>query len=63
MTKPKVEVIKKERQMICGRCTKTANGTTGKRKGCPSCGGKGTYTDYHYFMIVGKNAFDMDTIK
>jgi DnaJ-class molecular chaperone len=63
MPKAKVEVIKKERQMICGRCTKTANGTTGKRKGCPSCGGKGTYTDYHYYMIFGNQAIDMDSLK
>ena len=60
---PKVKVIKKVRQMICGRCNKTFNGVTGKRKGCPMCGGKGTYSDYHYIMTVGKYAYDMDTIK
>jgi Zn finger protein HypA/HybF involved in hydrogenase expression len=63
MAKAKVEVIKKVRQMSCGRCHKTFNGVTGKRIGCPSCGGKGSYDDYHYTMIVGKYAYDMDTIK
>ena len=59
----KVEVIKKVRQMSCGRCKKTINGTKQQRKGCSSCDGKGTYADYHYVMIVGHTAFEMDTIK
>jgi hypothetical protein len=58
-----IKVIKKIRQMVCGRCHKTINGITAKRKGCCSCGGKGTYDDYHYIMIVGKYAYDMDSVK
>jgi len=63
MTKPKVEVIKKTRNQLCGRCNKKANGNPTLRKGCPNCNGKGKIIDYHYFMIVGKNCFEVDTIK
>jgi len=58
-----IKVIKKIRKMVCGRCNKTLNGITAKRKGCCSCGGQGKYDDYHYIMTVGKYAYDMDTIK
>jgi len=63
-----MKVIKKVRKMSCGRCHKTANGITGKRKGCPNCKGKGNYEDYHYYHIVtDKNGnqfcYDGDTIK
>ena len=59
----KVEVIKKIRNQMCGRCHKTINGKTSKRKGCCSCNGTGNIKDYHYIMIVGKYAYDMDTLK
>ncbi len=63
MIKPKVEVIKKEIASVCGKCNKTVNGIAGKRKGCTSCDSTGKYKDYHYIMIVGKYAYDMDSLK
>jgi RNase P subunit RPR2 len=61
--KPKVEVIKKIRNQFCGRCNKLANGNQKLRKGCCRCGGTGNINDYHYIMIVGKYAYDMDSVK
>jgi hypothetical protein len=59
----KVEVIKKIRNQSCGACHKTVTLPAGKRVGCCRCGGTGKIKDYHYIMIVGKNAFDVDTLK
>ena len=57
--KPKVEVIKKILTAPCGCCFKGEE----PDKNCTSCKGKGIYKDYHYIMIVGNTAYDMDTIK
>ena len=57
--KPKVEVIKKIKESPCMCCFK---GNKPDKK-CKSCNGTGIYKDYHYFMIVGKIAYDMDTVK
>jgi DnaJ-class molecular chaperone len=63
MNKPKVTIIKKTRTSSCGRCHTTVNGIKCKREGCTSCNGTGRYPDYHYMLIVGNIAMDMDTIK
>jgi len=57
--KPKVEIIKKVLTAPCGCCFKGEE----PDKNCTSCNGKGIYKDYHYTMIVGNIAYDMDTLK
>ncbi len=59
----KVTVIKKIKSAYCGKCNITANGSTGKRRGCSSCNGTGEYKDYYYIITVGNIAFGMDTLK
>lgn len=59
----KVKIIKEKRTSPCGRCNTTLNGVNSDRKSCTSCKGTGRYPDYHYIMIVGNIAVDMDTIK
>lgn len=51
------------RNQRCGCCNPKAQGNSRLRKNCIRCEGTGKIKDYHYFMIVGKNCFDMDTIK
>jgi hypothetical protein len=58
--KTKVEMIKKILKSPCA-CTCPNNCKPNPK--CTSCGGSGVYKDYHYFMIVGKTCYDMDTIK
>jgi hypothetical protein len=63
MAKVKVEVIKKVRNQLCGCCNPKAQGNSKLRNTCIRCNGTGKIKDYHYTMIVGKYAYDMDTIK
>ena len=63
MSKPKVTVIKKVRNQSCGACHKTATLAAEKRAGCERCGGTGNIKDWHYVMIVGKYAYDMEFVK
>lgn len=58
--KTKVKVIKKIKDAVCGCCFRSGEKPSKK---CKSCHGTGVYKDYHYVMIVGKVAWDMDTIK
>jgi hypothetical protein len=58
--KPKVRIIKKILKSPC-MCVCPNNKKPNKK--CTSCKGTGIYRDYHYVMIVGKTAWDMDTIK
>jgi hypothetical protein len=58
--KPKVKVMKKILKSPCA-CTCPNNRKPDNK--CASCKGTGVYKDYHYIMIVGKTAYDMDTIK
>ena len=60
MKKPKVEVIKKILESPC-MCVCPNNCKPNPK--CKSCKGTGIYKDYHYFMIVGKVAYDMDTLR
>ncbi len=60
---PKVTVIKKVRNQLCGRCNIKANGNPKLRKGCYNCKGTGLIEDWHYVMIAGKYAYDMEFIK
>lgn len=57
---PKLKVIKKIKKSICMCCFKNNQKPD---KNCTSCKGTGIYKDYHYIMIVGKIAFDCDTLK
>ena len=59
----KVEVIKKIRNQSCGSCNPKAKGNFNLRKNCIRCNGTGKIKDYHYTMIVGKYAYDTDTLK
>jgi len=58
--KKKVEVIPNYYVNYCWVCN-------GKKKiggkKCKQCDGTGKFIDTHYIMIVGNQAFDMDTIK
>jgi DnaJ-class molecular chaperone len=64
MTKKiKVTTIKKVRNQPCGRCNIKAKGNPKVRKDCIRCNGTGNIKDYHYIMIVGNMAIDMDTVK
>ena len=58
--KPKVEVIKKMLEAPCA-CSFRKGQTPDKN--CKSCNGTGVYKDYHYIMVVGKVAYEMDTLK
>ena len=58
--KPKVKVIKK---ILKSPCTCVCPNNQKPDKTCKSCEGTGIYKDYHYIMIVGKTAYDMDTLK
>jgi hypothetical protein len=58
--KPKIKVIKTIKKSPC-TCICPDNRKPNKK--CASCKGTGVYKDYHYIMIVGKTAYDMDTIK
>ena len=58
--KPKVKVIKTIKKAPCA-CVCSNNQKPNPK--CKSCKGTGIYLDYHYIMIVGKVAYDMDTIK
>jgi hypothetical protein len=58
--KPKVRIIKKILKSPC-MCVCPNNKKPNKK--CTSCKGTGIYRDYHYVMIVGKTAWDMDTLK
>ena len=49
----KLEIIKKDVGVKCFHC---------EGKGCKYCN-KGKYEEFHYIMIMGNQAFDMDTIK
>ena len=51
--KKRIEIIKKDVGVSCYHCG---------GKGCQRCH-KGKYEENHYIMIIGKQAFDMDTIK
>jgi DnaJ-class molecular chaperone len=53
-------VLKKILKAPCGCCFRKGEKPN---KNCPSCKGTGIYKDYHYVMIIGKTAIDMDTIK
>jgi len=44
-------------------CCDPIGGTPIKRGVCKVCKGSGKYRDYHYFITVGKNCFDGDTLK
>jgi DnaJ-class molecular chaperone len=55
----KIKVIKTIKKAVCGCCFR---GEIPNKK-CKSCKGTGKYKDYHYIMIVGKVAYDMDTLK
>ena len=60
MKKSKVKVIKKTLTAPCA-CVCPNFGKPDEK--CQSCKGTGIYKDYHYVMIVGKVAYDMDTVK
>ena len=60
---PKVEVIKTYTELPCYACNSSIRGKTKKRNKCKACDGTGIYKEYHYMMIVGNNAIDMDTLK
>jgi DnaJ-class molecular chaperone len=62
MKRPKVKVICKKVKTPCYCCDKVG-GIPCKRSICKVCHGTGQYTEKHYIMIVGKTAYDMDTIK
>lgn len=56
----KVKVIKK---ILKAPCACTCPDNKKPDKNCKSCNGSGIYRDYHYVLIVGKTAWDMDTLK
>lgn len=58
--KPKVEIIKKVLESPCA-CTCPNNCPPNPK--CINCNGTGIYKDYHYYMIVGKTCYDMDSVK
>ena len=57
---PKVKIIKKILKSPCTCCFKKDEKPNKK---CKSCQGTGIYKDSHYIMIIGKVAYDMDTVK
>lgn len=57
--KPKIKVIKTIKKSPCACCFRGEK----PDKTCKSCKGTGIYRDYHYVMIIGKVAYDMDTLK
>jgi hypothetical protein len=50
-----MKIIKKKLKQACHCC--------GKNKKCKLCKGKGIYTDYLYYYVVGKYCYDADTLK
>ena len=71
--KTEIEVIKNFVKKICYRCNGIGHTLINKKASskltsfdispCPHCNGTGDYIRTHYIMIVGKQAFEMDTIK
>ena len=57
-----IKVLTKRIKTPC-YCCSPIGGIPRQRRQCKVCKGTGRYTEKHYIMIIGKTAWDMDTIK
>jgi len=59
----KIKVTKTNTTVPCYCCNKSLYGTTVNKSKCRACDGKGNYSEYHYIIVAGNIAFDMDSLK